>query len=95
MRRFHAFVTALLILLASAVAAQTQTKLARIGMLCPVRCTGPGYDAFDGERRKLGWIEGRNLVLEYHSTFGKAEQLPELAVSVVNTRPDGWATLAR
>ena len=44
--------------------------------------------AFRDELRSRGWIEGRNLVLEYHSTFGKAEQLPELAVSVVNTRPD-------
>jgi putative ABC transport system substrate-binding protein len=99
MRRFHAFVTALLILLASAVAAQTQTKLARIGMLCPVRCTGPGYDAFDGERRKLGWIEGRNLTTERRALEGHYERVREIAADLVRSRPDvivgPGATVAR
>jgi putative ABC transport system substrate-binding protein len=99
MRRFHAFVTALLILLASAVAAQTQTKLARIGMLCLVRCTGPGYDAFDGERRKLGWIEGRNLTTERRALEGHYERVREIAADLVRSRPDvivgPGATVAR
>jgi putative ABC transport system substrate-binding protein len=78
--------------------AQTPDRIMRIGVMQPGDMTAEReryQQAFRDELRSRGWTEGRNLVLEYHSTFGKAEQLPELAVSVVNTRPDGWATLAR
>jgi putative tryptophan/tyrosine transport system substrate-binding protein len=64
MSRSPALATAICLLLTCAAAAQTLTKTARIGMLCPVRCAGPGYTAFDDELRKLGWIEGSNLTIE-------------------------------
>ena len=59
MRHFRFLVILAFPLLSWAAAAQTSST-ARVGMLCPVRCVGPGYDAFDDELRKLGWVEGSN-----------------------------------
>lgn len=83
-----ALATLSLILISYAAAAQTPTKTARIGMLCPVRCAGPGYTAFDDELRKLGWIEGSNLTIERRALVGRYERASELAAEVVRSRPD-------
>jgi putative ABC transport system substrate-binding protein len=63
-------------------------NVARIGMLCPVQCAGAGYTAFDDELRKLGWEEGRNLLVERRGADGRSERLPELATELVRSRPD-------
>ena len=88
MRRREAIATFFLALLTSAVVAQTPTKTARIGMLCPVRCAGAGYTAFDDELRKLGWVEGSNLTVERRGSEGRYERLPDLAAELVRSRPD-------
>ena len=88
MSRFPAFATAICLLLTCAAGAQTPTKTARIGMLCPVRCAGPGYTAFDDELRKLGWIEGSNLTIERRALEGRYERASELAAELVRSRPD-------
>ncbi len=67
MRRFAATMPVLLIpLLAFAPTAATQpaSKIARVGMLCSVSCTGDAYDALSDELRKLGWIEGTTILIE-------------------------------
>lgn len=73
MGRSPVLMIAVSLLMTSAAEAQTPTKTARIGMLCPIRCAGPGYDAFDSELRKLGWIEGRNLTTERRALEGLPE----------------------
>jgi ABC-type uncharacterized transport system substrate-binding protein len=88
MSRFPAFAMAICLLLACAAAAETPTKTARIGMLCPVRCAGPGYTAFDDELRKLGWIEGSNLTIERRALEGRYERTAELAAEIVRSRPE-------
>jgi putative ABC transport system substrate-binding protein len=91
--------TTICILLTCAAAGQAPSKTARIGMLCPVRCAGPGYDAFDDELRKLGWIEGGNLTTERRALEGHYERVRELAADLVRSRPDvivgPGATVAR
>jgi putative ABC transport system substrate-binding protein len=57
-------------------------------MLCPVQCAGPGYDAFEDELRKLGWVEGRNLIVERRGGEGRSERLPGLAAELVRSEPD-------
>ena len=57
-------------------------------MLCPVQCTGAGYAAFEEELRRLGWVEGANLVVERRAAEGSSERLPELATELVRLRPD-------
>jgi putative ABC transport system substrate-binding protein len=61
---------------------------ARIGMLCPVRCAGPGYAAFEDELRKLGWVEGHNLTIERRALEGRYERVSEFAAEAVRSRPD-------
>ena len=51
-----------------AARAQQGDRVARVGVLAPsldAPVTGPGYQAFLAELRKLGFIEGRNVVVEY------------------------------
>jgi putative tryptophan/tyrosine transport system substrate-binding protein len=88
MSRSPALATVISLLLTCAAAAQTPTKTARIGMLCPVRCAGPGYTAFDDELRTLGWIEGSNLTIERRALEGRYERASELAAEIVLSRPD-------
>jgi putative tryptophan/tyrosine transport system substrate-binding protein len=38
--------------------------------------------------RDLGYVEGRNLAIEYRSAAGRAERLPDLARELVTLRPD-------
>ncbi|HSE43919.1 MAG TPA: ABC transporter substrate-binding protein [Gemmatimonadales bacterium] len=68
-------------------------------MLCPVRCVGPGYTAFEHELRKSGWEEGRNLTIERRELDGRYERVAEHAADLVRSRPDlivgPGATIAR
>jgi putative ABC transport system substrate-binding protein len=52
------------------------------------------YEAFFKELRRLGYIEGQNLVVERHSGEGRAEHYAELAREVVRSNPDLIFTLA-
>jgi putative ABC transport system substrate-binding protein len=88
MKRVPCFAVIILSLLTAAVAAQIPAGAARIGMLCPVRCAGPGYTAFEDELRKLGWVEGRNLTVERKEAEGHYERLPDLAAELVRSKPD-------
>src|SRR5688572_11799032 len=87
MRRLTLLVL-LLPLTGYAAAAQPPTKAARIGMLCPVRCVGAGYVAFDEELRKLGWVEGTNLTIERRGAEGRYERFRDLAADLVRMKPD-------
>jgi putative ABC transport system substrate-binding protein len=57
-------------------------------MLCPVRCAGPGYTAFDHELRNLGWTEGSNLTMERRALEGRYERVSQLAAEIVRSKPD-------
>ncbi|HEY4938147.1 MAG TPA: ABC transporter substrate-binding protein, partial [Actinomycetota bacterium] len=85
-------------LLAAPLAAEAQTagKVLRIGYL--------GYssptlerdlvEAFRQGLRDLGYVESRNLVIEYRSAGGKRERFPELAAELVRLKVDVIVTLA-
>ena len=88
MSRSAALAITLCLLLTGAAAAQTPAKTARIGMLCPVRCAGPGYTAFEDDLRKVGWEEGRNLIIERRALEGHYERVREVAAEAVRSRPD-------
>jgi putative ABC transport system substrate-binding protein len=79
---------AILAALLASAGAQPAGKVARIGMLCGVRCEGPSYDALREGLRELGWIEGRNLVVEVRSAEGQRERLPALATELVSLKVD-------
>jgi putative tryptophan/tyrosine transport system substrate-binding protein len=45
-------------------------------------------EAFWQEMRKLGWIEGKNITVEYRFAEGKSDRLPELAADLVRLKVD-------
>ena len=45
-------------------------------------------DAFRQEMSKLGWIEGKNITIEYRFAEQKPERLPELAAELVRLKVD-------
>jgi putative ABC transport system substrate-binding protein len=70
------------------VGAQSPERVAHIGLLCSVRCEIPGYDALRDALRSAGWVEGRNLHIEYRAAGGQLERLPALARELVDLKPD-------
>jgi putative ABC transport system substrate-binding protein len=72
------------------VDAQQAGKIFRIGFLDPSTASGMAVlvDAFRQELRKLGWIEGKNITIEYRFGEQKPERLPELAADLVRLKVD-------
>jgi len=70
--------------------AQTPPKVYRIGTLdmTPPDLRSPNQMAFYEELRKLGYVEGQNLVVERRSATGQPDRLPTLARELVAIRPD-------
>ena len=60
-----------------------QEKVFRIGFL-DISASGSAVlvDAFRQELGKLGWIEGKNIAIEYRFAEQKNERLPELAADL-------------
>ena len=84
----HAFAGGLVIA-PFAAEAQQAAKVARIGYLGTNRATAPGMvDAFLQGLRDLGYVEGRNLVIQYRDAEGKLERLPALAAELVALKVD-------
>ncbi|MBI2533390.1 MAG: ABC transporter substrate-binding protein [Deltaproteobacteria bacterium] len=78
--------------LCGAVADAQQTgKIFRIGFLDNSTDSGMAglVEAFRQEIRKLGWIEGKNITIEYRFAENKgAERVQELAVDLVRLKVD-------
>jgi ABC-type uncharacterized transport system substrate-binding protein len=91
-RRPALAVTLALALLATPLAAGTQQaeKVYRIGYLGGgMHATAPHLvEAFRQGLREHGWVEGRNIIIEYRSQEGKAERLPEVAAELVRLNVD-------
>jgi putative ABC transport system substrate-binding protein len=69
--------------------AQSPTKIARLGYLSPNLVTNPHMQqAFLQGLRDLGYVEGRNLAIEYRDAEGKPERLPALAAELVSLNID-------
>ena len=75
------------------VQAQPTGKVARVGYLLIPR-PGPATAAFRDAMRELGYVEGRNLVLELRSADGRSERLPQLANELVALGVDVIAAAA-
>ncbi len=69
--------------------AQQAAKIARIGYLTLSLAAAPHLrEAFLQGLRDLGYVEGRNVVIEYRDAEGKLERLPALAAELVALKVD-------
>src|SRR5713101_188503 len=84
-----AVVLGLSLLAPLAAEAQQAGKIARIGYLSSDLAASPDLrEAFRQGLRDLGYVEGRNVVIEYRNAEGKPERLPALAAELVALKVD-------
>src|SRR5215475_14326136 len=70
-------------------AQQSTTHRTRIGILIystPER--DPNTQALLEGFRRLGYVDGQNVIIEYRYAKGQPERLPELAADLVQSKPD-------
>ncbi|HEV2055180.1 MAG TPA: ABC transporter substrate-binding protein [Methylomirabilota bacterium] len=88
-RRFLAGSGAVLLVAPFAAEAQQAAKISRIGYLASNLAASPHMnEAFRQGLRDLGYVEGRNVVIEYRDAGGKFERLPALAAELVALKVD-------
>jgi putative tryptophan/tyrosine transport system substrate-binding protein len=77
-----------------AAAAQPAGKVARLGVLLfSTPAADPNLPAFLRGLRDLGYVEGRNLALEYRYAEGQPERASELALQIASLKPDVFVVL--
>jgi putative ABC transport system substrate-binding protein len=77
--------------IAAPIAAQAQQtgRLPRIGILANLRGGVPDlWGAFIEGLKELGYVEGRNMAIEWRVSEGKYERLPALATELVRAKVD-------
>jgi putative ABC transport system substrate-binding protein len=79
-----------LLLTVSLSEAQQPAKVPRIGLLSPSSPsdTALWHQAFRLGLRDLGWVEGKNISIEYRYAEGKSDRLPDLAADLVRLKVD-------
>jgi putative ABC transport system substrate-binding protein len=73
-----------------AIEAQHSGKLPRLGYLAaPARSSrAPQLDSFRQGLQGLGWVEGKDVVIEYRWADSRADRLTELAAELVRLKVD-------
>jgi putative ABC transport system substrate-binding protein len=70
--------------------AQSPSKVWRIGMLetTSIALNVANFEAFRRALRELGYVEGRNVIIEYRSAEGQPERFAELAADLLHLNVD-------
>ncbi|HET9296586.1 MAG TPA: ABC transporter substrate-binding protein [Candidatus Binatia bacterium] len=86
---------AMLFALCSSAQAQQLARIPRIGILIPTSGSflSARVEAFRQRLRELGYVEGKNIVIEYPYTEGKPKRLPDLAAELVGLKVDVIVTI--
>ena len=81
---------ALLIALSVSSEAQQPAGISRIGILIASSASfySARVEAFRQRLRELGYVEGKNILIEYRYAEGKLERLPDLAAELVRLKVD-------
>src|SRR5678816_1029146 len=79
---------AMLLVLCFTVEAQQPKKVPRIGYLAPGSRSSESsrIEVFSQTLRNLGYVEGKNIVIEYRFAEGKLDRLPGLAAELVGLK---------
>src|SRR6266851_624477 len=87
-RAFLGAVTGGLLAAPLAAEAQSAPKTARIGVLSLAEGPNPIFmDLFRG-LRELGWVDGKNMAVEYRWASGRQDRLSALAADLVRLKVD-------
>ena len=90
-RMFRRAITVVVLVMGAVLApCQTQqpTKVPRVGFLAPQGRSLPLLDAFRQGLADLGYVEGRNVVIEPRFAEGQYERFPELIGELVGLKVD-------
>jgi putative ABC transport system substrate-binding protein len=97
LRAFACSMVAIALVIATAaveISAQPAPKVARVAVvLFETPPANPNVAAFTAGLRDLGYVEGKNLALEYHYAEGRPERIRELGPQAVALKPDVIVTL--
>jgi putative tryptophan/tyrosine transport system substrate-binding protein len=87
-------VTTTVLMTVANVEAQQSAKIHRIGILelASPAASASQLKAFQQGLRELGYLEGKNIILEYRYADGKLDRLPELAAELVGSKVDAIVT---
>jgi putative ABC transport system substrate-binding protein len=83
-----AFVLAVAVVVAEA---QQPAKIPRVGLVSSTgdpRTPGPLVDAFRHKLSELGYVEGKNIQIEYRYAEGKLERVPRMVEELIRLRVD-------
>ena len=85
----------LLLTLSFRVEAQQPEKIFRIGILVAPSASfiSSRLEAFRQRLHELGYVEGKNIVIEYRYAEGKLDRLPDLAAELVALKVDVIVTV--
>src|SRR4030095_9204138 len=83
-------VTVVMLTVAVTAEAQQTAKIPRIGYLTAtfLSANSPRTDAFKKGLRELGYVDGKDIVIEWRSAEEKLDRLPALAAELVRLKVD-------
>src|SRR6266536_615858 len=78
------------VLLAVAVIAEAQQpkKIPTIGFMRGGSPTDPEVEAFRQGLRELGYVEGKNIIIDYRTTDGRTDRFAGVAAELVRLKVD-------
>lgn len=76
------------LLMSGAVAAQEKNNMPVIGVLWPDSAPSARIETFRQGMRDLGYVEGRNVNMEFRYADGQRQRLPQLAAELVRLDVD-------
>jgi putative ABC transport system substrate-binding protein len=80
--------TLILSAVASASAQQTTKTIPRIGFISASNADSPMFDAFQRGLRDLGYVEGKNILIEHRYAEGRLDRLPMFVHEFVQQKVD-------
>ena len=89
-KTFVCLLTTVLLISASLAGAQQPTKIPQIGFLfvSSLPSNSARIEAFRQGLRALGYVEGKNIVIEWRSAEGRPDRVPALAAELTRLKVD-------